>query len=136
MCKRARPDAQPTMAALCMRVKAPGEKDWNKLVRLMKCSHSTVNNTLTLDAGNRVQDVEWSVDSAFGVHPDFKSHVSGTMTFEGGKRIGNQHFGQTEIECRKLHGGRTSGSELHSTISVVDAIIFEGARPRSEREHH
>ena len=31
-CKRARPDAQPTMAALCARVKSPGQKDWNKLV--------------------------------------------------------------------------------------------------------
>ena len=32
VCKRARPDTQPTMAALCTRVKSPGHKDWNKLV--------------------------------------------------------------------------------------------------------
>ena len=29
--------------------------------------------------------MEWSVDSAFGVHPDFKSHVGGTMGFKGRK---------------------------------------------------
>ena len=47
-------------------------------MRLMKCSHSTKNDMLTLDAGNGVHNVEWSVDLAFGVHPDFKSHVGGT----------------------------------------------------------
>ena len=66
---------QPTIAVLCTRVEAPGQKDWNKLVRLMKCLHSTANGTLTLDAGNGVHNVEWSMDSAFGVHPDFESHV-------------------------------------------------------------
>ena len=57
------------------------------MVRLMKHLHSTVNDTLTLDAGNGVHDVEWLADLAFGVHPDFKSHVRGTMTFEGGKGL-------------------------------------------------
>ena len=44
-----------------------------------------VNDVSTLDAGNGVHNVEWLVDLAFGVHPDFKSHVGGTMTFKGGK---------------------------------------------------
>ena len=39
---------------------------------------------MTLDAGNGVHNVEWSIDSAFGVHPDFKSHVGGTMKFKEG----------------------------------------------------
>ena len=56
-----------------------------KLVRLMKCPHATVNDTLTLDAGKGLHNVKWQVDSAFGVHPDFKSHVMGTMTFKGRK---------------------------------------------------
>ena len=51
----------------------------------MKCPHATVNDASTLDTGKGVHNVEWSVDSAFGVHPDFKSHVGGTMTFEGRK---------------------------------------------------
>ena len=40
---------------------------------------------LTLDVGNGVHNIEWSIDSAFGVHPDFKSHVGGNMFFKGGK---------------------------------------------------
>ena len=78
---------QPMIAVLHTRVKSPGQKDWNKSVRLMKCPHSTKNDVLTLDAGNGVHNVEWSMDSAFGVHPDFKSCVRGTMTFEGGKGL-------------------------------------------------
>ena len=66
VCKRARPDTQPTIAVLCTSVKAPGEKDWNKLVRLMKHLHSTKKDALMLDAGKGVHNVEWSIDSAFG----------------------------------------------------------------------
>ena len=75
VCKRARPDMQPTITVLCTRVKSPGQKDWNKLVQLMKCPHSTKNDVSTLDAGKGVHNVEWSMDSAFGVHPDFESQV-------------------------------------------------------------
>jgi len=35
-CKRTRPDMQPTVAALCTRVKEPNQDDWNKLMRLLK----------------------------------------------------------------------------------------------------
>ena len=51
----------------------------------MKVSCKTQNDILTLDAGKGVHNVEWSMDSAFGVHPDFKSHMGATMTFKGGK---------------------------------------------------
>ena len=52
----------------------------------MKCSHLTKADVLALDAGSGVHNVEWSMDSAFGVHPDFKSHVGGTMKFKEGHR--------------------------------------------------
>jgi hypothetical protein len=35
LCKRARPDLQPTIAVLCRWVKGPNEADWAKLVRLI-----------------------------------------------------------------------------------------------------
>ena len=85
--KQAQPNMQPMIAVLCASVKALGQKNWSKSVRLMKCSHSTVNNALNLDTGNGVHVVEWQVDSTFGVHPDFKSHVSRTVTFKGGKGL-------------------------------------------------
>jgi hypothetical protein len=41
LCKRARPDIQPTIAVLCTRVKGLNEADWAKLVRLMKYLNGT-----------------------------------------------------------------------------------------------
>ena len=35
LCKRARPDIQPTIAVLCTRVKHPSQEDCYKLLRLM-----------------------------------------------------------------------------------------------------
>ena len=64
-----------------MRVKSPGHKDWGKSAQMMKFSNATQNNILKLDTGKGVH----IVDSAFGVHPDFKSHVGATMIFKGGK---------------------------------------------------
>ena len=84
-CKKARPDVQPTMSVLCTRVKTPGQKDCGTFLRPTKHSHATVNCVLTLNARKGVNNVEQSVDLAFRVHPDFKSHVGGTMTFKGGK---------------------------------------------------
>ena len=34
-CERARPDMQPTVAALCARVKSPGKNDWSKLIGIV-----------------------------------------------------------------------------------------------------
>ena len=83
--KRGRPDIQPITSVLCTRVKQPGKKDWGKLVRMMKYLNGTKNDTLKLNAKDGVHRIEWSIDSAFGVHPDFKSHVGATMSFDGGQ---------------------------------------------------
>ncbi len=84
LCKRARPDIQPIVLVLCTRVKNPGLRDWNKLVQMMKFLSITKEDVLTLSAANGVHCIEWSVDSAFAVHPDMKSHVGSMMMFKGG----------------------------------------------------
>jgi hypothetical protein len=52
LCKRARPDIQPTIAVLCTRVKGPNEADWQKLIRMMKYLNGTTKLRLMLSAGN------------------------------------------------------------------------------------
>jgi hypothetical protein len=42
LCKRARPDIQPTIAVLCTRVKGPNKADLATLVRLMKYLNGTM----------------------------------------------------------------------------------------------
>ena len=86
VCKRARPDMQPTIAGLCTRVKEPDESDWSKLVRLMKCLNGARKRVLALSADD-LRIVKWCVDAAFAVHPDFKSHTGGAMTFGKGAAL-------------------------------------------------
>ena len=85
-CKRARPDIHPTIAALCTRVKQPNQDDWKKLHRLLRYINGTRNDKLILSADD-LHVIKWYVDSSFAVHPDFKSHTGGTMTYGGGAPI-------------------------------------------------
>ena len=119
VCERARPDTQPMMAALCTRVKLPGQKHWNKPVRLMKCLQSTKNDVSTLDAGNGVHNVEWLTDLAFGVHPDVKSHVGGTVKFEQG------HGSVMNISTKqKLNTESSTVAELVGVDQVLPLALW------------
>jgi len=69
--KKARPDIQPVASVLCTRVKNPGRNDWNKLVKMMKFLWTTKRDVLTLSARKGLHSVEWHVDAALAVHPDF-----------------------------------------------------------------
>jgi hypothetical protein len=81
LCKRARPDIQPTIDVLCTRVKEPNKADWGKLARMMKYLNGTSKLQLILSAGN-LHCIKWYVDASFAVHPDFKSHTGAAMHFE------------------------------------------------------
>src|SRR5210317_898084 len=70
---------------LCSRVRALERKEWKTMVRLMKYLYMTRNDTLVLSAENGVRIVEWYVDAAFGVHPDYKGHTGAAMKFRGGE---------------------------------------------------
>ena len=85
LCKRSRPDVQTAVSVLCSRVRAPGRKDWEKLVRMMKFLNNTRNDVLTLSAGKGLNCIEWYIDAAFGVHPDYRGHSGGAMKFRSGK---------------------------------------------------
>jgi hypothetical protein len=83
VCKRARPDIHPTTALLCTRVREPIQDDWDKLVRLMRYLNGTREDVLTLTADD-LHVIKWHVDASFAVHPDFRSHTGGVMTYGGG----------------------------------------------------
>ena len=46
LCKRARPDTQTAISALCTRVKAPTQDDWSKLLRYMRYLNDTIPATM------------------------------------------------------------------------------------------
>ena len=62
VCRRARPDIHTMIAALCTRVQAPTDKDWEKLERLLKYLNGTRNERLVLKADSlNVQ--KWYMDA-------------------------------------------------------------------------
>jgi len=83
VCRRARPDIHTMIAALCTRVQAPTEQDWETLERLLKYLTGTRTDRLVLNAGS-VNVLKWYVDASFGTHLDFKSHTRAMMTFGSG----------------------------------------------------
>ncbi len=118
LCKRARPDVQPTIAVLCTRVKDPNEADWGKLVRLMKYLNGTTRFRLTLSAEN-LHLIKWYVDASFAVHPDFKSHTGAAMKFGGGKGAV-----QSISRKQKLNTRSSTESELVGADDVSVMILW------------
>ena len=50
LCKKSKPEIQPTIVVLCTIVKHPNQGDWNKLLILMKYKVATQEFRLTLKA--------------------------------------------------------------------------------------
>jgi hypothetical protein len=116
MCKRARPDIHTAVAVLCTRVKKPNQDDWSKLVRLMKYLNGTREDKLVLSADD-LHVIKWYVDSAFAVHPDFKSHTGGVMTYGGGAA-------QSISRKQKLNTRSSTEAELVGTDDVAIMILW------------
>ena len=66
LCKRSRPDIQPTFSALSTRVKSPTESDWKKLIKMLEYLKGTSKLCLRLKADN-LKVVKWYVDASFAV---------------------------------------------------------------------
>ncbi|CAJ1946065.1 unnamed protein product [Cylindrotheca closterium] len=72
-----------TITILASRVREPTESDWKKCVRMMRYLFCTLLYHLTLSAES-LRVMKWMIDASFAVHPDFKSHTGGTLSFGGG----------------------------------------------------
>ena len=114
--KRARPDIQPTIAVLCTRVKEPNEDDWRKLIKLLKYINNSKNDKLILSADD-LHVIKWHVDAAFAVHPDFKSHTGGTMTY-------GQGAVQSMSRKQKLNTKSSTTAELVGTDDLSTMILW------------
>jgi hypothetical protein len=118
LCKRARPDIQPTIAVLCTRVKEPNESDYTKLLRMMKYLNGTRHLRLILSAGN-LHCIKWFVDASFAVHPDYKSHTGATMSFEDGEGAV-----QSVSRKQKLNTRSSTESELVAVDDISVMILW------------
>jgi hypothetical protein len=67
-------------------VRQPNEDDWRKLKQLIKYINGTRKDKIILSVDD-LHVIKWYVDAAFAVHPDFKSHTGGNMTYGQGAPI-------------------------------------------------
>lgn len=118
LCKRARPDLQPTVPFLCTRVKEPDMDDWKKLLRMLKHLWSTKDLELTLEAENGdVIIVSHHPDAAFAVHPGFKSHTGSIVTF--GKGAIDTHSSKQKLNARS-----STEAELVAADDIVPLALW------------
>jgi len=116
VCRHARPDIHTAIAALCMRVRAPTQDDWQELVRLLKYLNGTKKDKLTLTADD-LHVVKWNVDASFAVHTDFKSHTGGVMTFGGGTV-------QSISRKQKLNTRSSTEAELVAAADASTLVLW------------
>ena len=110
LCKRVRPDLQTAVAFLTTRVRAPSEDNNKKLIRMMQFILATKkDNYLTLSVTS-LHTVRWWVDASYAVHPDMKSHTSGTMSLGSSIIYGTS---------RKPRMNKTISSESEIVSTVV-----------------
>lgn len=110
LCKRARPDLQPTIPFLCTRVKQPDLDDWKKLLRMLKYMKQTKDMELTLEAAEGdILLCHWYPDAAFAVHPDMKSHTGGILTL--GKGAVNTFSAKQKLNTRSSTEAELVGAD-------------------------
>jgi hypothetical protein len=116
VCKRARPDIHLPIAVLCTRTKAPNEDDWRKLIRVLQYLNGTRDYVLTLGADD-LHVIKWYVDASFAVHPDFRSHTGGTMTFGHGAV-------QSVLQKQKLNTKSSTEAELVGADDASNMMLW------------
>ena len=116
LCKRARPDIEPSIAILCTRVKDPNEDDWRKFMQMMKYMNATkgVKKYMSIDNPGIIK---WYVDASYAVHPDFKSHTGGVMTQGNGSVI-------TVSRKQKMNTASSTEAELVATHDCLPGIMW------------
>ena len=115
-CKRARPDIHTATIAMTTRVNNPKEDDWKRLTRMMRYINGTLKDKMILSADD-LHVLKWHVDSAFAVHPDFKSHTGGGLTFGVGTPI-------TQSRKQKLNTRSSTEAELVATDDMSTMILW------------
>ena len=112
-CKQARPDIQVAVAFLCTRVKAPTEEDYKKLTWVIRYLRNTIHLPLLI-GWDETGVLTWSVDAAFAVHKDMRSHTGAALTMGKGALL-------SMSLKQKINTKSSTEAEL---VGVDDAMNF------------
>jgi hypothetical protein len=83
---RGRMDILLTTSFLATRVTKSTQQDLKKLRRLLEYISGSLNDTFTLGADDLGRLRTW-IDASYAVHPDFKSHTGGAISFGRGALV-------------------------------------------------
>ena len=113
--KRCRPDLAPSVPFLTTRVSKPTEDDWKKLRMVIEYLKQTVDLPLILKVDKTKPDV-WSIDAAYAVHADCKSHTGGSFTMGSGSFF--------SISCKQKTNCKSScEAELVAVDDCIGSVL-------------
>ena len=115
LCKCTHPDIQTPVAFSTTRVKGPDTDDYKKLARMIQYLHGAPDLALTLEADD-THMIKWWVDASFAVHPDMRSHTSGTMSLGKGSAYSTSM-------CHKINT-KSSTEAKHVAVNDVMPLIL------------
>jgi hypothetical protein len=116
LCKRARPDIDPSVIFLSSRVNNANEDDWKKLLRALGFLKGTINDVLTLEADD-TNTLTWYIDAAFAVHADMKSHTGAVFTMGKGAVI-------SSATKQKVNSRSSTESELVAMDDKMSKVLW------------
>ena len=117
-------------AVLCTRVQAPTASDWDKLIRLLKFCNGTRDDVLILSADD-LRVIKWYIDVSFAVHPDFKSHTGGSMTF--GRGAVQSLSRKQKLNTRSSTDSEVVGFDDGATMILWTKLFMEAQGYKIER---
>ena len=92
---------------------------------MMKFLWTTKKDVLTLSAKKGLHSVEWCIDAAFAVHPDFKSHTGATQHFVGGKGVVQSISAKQKLNTLSSTTSESVGADQVSPVALWTPLFVE-----------
>jgi hypothetical protein len=112
-----------SIAVLSTRVKKRNEQDdWRKLDCLLKYINGSQKDKLILSTDD-LHVIKWYVDCAFAVHPDFRSHTGGNMTYGHGTPMSMSR--KQKLNTQSSTEAELVGPDDLSTLILLTKLFME-----------
>jgi hypothetical protein len=98
------------------------QDDWRKLDCLLKYINGSQKDKLILSADD-LHVIKWYVDCAFAVHPDFRSHTGGNMTYGHGTPMSMSR--KQKLNTQSSTEAELVGPDDLSTLILLTKLFME-----------
>ena len=114
--KRSRPDILTGISYLSTKVKRPFDNVLKKLSKIISYLKNTTSLCLALEADDK-QELNWYIDSSFGVHKDMRSHTGSVFTLGKGCVI-------SDSTKQKVNARSSTEAELIAVDDKIAKVIW------------